>query len=182
MSLCSLRTWLKGQDGRKKGKNAGNAQVGEKIYSDSNDDSDDDDDSYDDLASPKDAAHTDGSNLGERAEGKHEHGQGTQSADIVIAGEQINHEGELSEKKKKKIAQAAAKKKRDELVAKMTKGTQDGLGAAADMIERFTKSVPTVREISALPLIQIAPCLPRHATPTNSLDSRWLAHSSSLPH
>lgn len=47
----------------------------------------------------------------------------------------------MTEKQKKKKAQKIAKKKRDELVSKMTKGTQDGLGAAADMIERLTKYV-----------------------------------------
>lgn len=66
-------------------------------------------------------------------------GQGEESADLVIGGEKITHDDKMTEKQKKKAAQALAKKKRDELVAKMTKGTQDGLGAAADMIERLTK-------------------------------------------
>jgi len=47
----------------------------------------------------------------------------------------------MSEKEKKKIASKAAKQKRDELVAKMTKGVEGGLGDVADMIERLTKYV-----------------------------------------
>lgn len=115
-----------GQDGSKKGRNAGNAQVGEKVLDTSDSESDDADDS--DVLAP--AGNADGSKP---------HGQGEESADIVIGGEKIKHDSKKTEKQKKKAAQAAAKKKRDELVSKMTKGTQDGLGAAADMIERLTK-------------------------------------------
>lgn len=50
-------------------------------------------------------------------------------------------DGKASEKNKKKLAQHEAKRKRDEMVSKMTKATEDGLGALADTIERFTKYV-----------------------------------------
>ncbi|KAI9639865.1 uncharacterized protein MKK02DRAFT_18941 [Dioszegia hungarica] len=115
-------------DGSKKGRNAGNAQVGEKVLDTSDSESDDADDS--DVLAP--AGNADGSKP---------HGQGEESADIVIGGEKIKHDSKKTEKQKKKAAQAAAKKKRDELVSKMTKGTQDGLGAAADMIERLTNAL-----------------------------------------
>lgn len=65
-----------------------------------------------------------------------------ESADIaVIGGDKITSDKELSEKEKKKLASKAAKQKRDELVAKMTKGVESGLGDFADMIERMTKWV-----------------------------------------
>jgi hypothetical protein len=65
--------------------------------------------------------------------------QGTDSADVVIGGEKIEIDKDLDEKERKKLAAREAKRKRDEMVAKMTRGTQDGLGALADTIERFTK-------------------------------------------
>ena len=59
---------------------------------------------------------------------------------MVVGGEQIIPKQELSEKEKKKLAQREAKRKRDELVSKMTKATEDALGGIADTMERFTKS------------------------------------------
>jgi hypothetical protein len=64
-----------------------------------------------------------------------------ESAAVVIGGEQIIPDKPLNEKEKKKLAQREAKRKRDELVSKMTKITEDTLGGLADTIERFTKSV-----------------------------------------
>jgi hypothetical protein len=65
--------------------------------------------------------------------------QGLESADVVIGGKKITADTELNEKEKKKLAQTEAKRKRDELVSKMTKATEDGLGAFADMMEVMTK-------------------------------------------
>lgn len=70
------------------------------------------------------------------------HSQGQGSADAVVAGEQIHVDPELSEKKRKKLAAKEAKKKRDDLVGKMTKAAEDGLGGFADMTEMMTKWVP----------------------------------------
>lgn len=61
---------------------------------------------------------------------------------MVVGGEKIIPNKPLDEKEKKKVAQKEAKRKRDEMVSKMTKGTEDGLGALADTIERFTKYAP----------------------------------------
>jgi hypothetical protein len=57
----------------------------------------------------------------------------------VVGGEKIVPDKPLDEKEKKKLAQREAKRKRDEVVSKMTKATEDGLGAFADLIERMTK-------------------------------------------
>ncbi len=66
--------------------------------------------------------------------------QGLESADVaVIAGDKISSDKDMTEKEKKKLASRAAKQKRDEMVAKMTKGLESGLGDLADMIERLTK-------------------------------------------
>ncbi|ORY32602.1 hypothetical protein BCR39DRAFT_564238 [Naematelia encephala] len=107
-------------DGRKKGKEAGNANVGEKSR-DSDTSSDDDDD------------------IDKRPQG--EHAQGLESADVVVGGEKISSNKPISDKEKKKLAQKEAKRKRDELVAKMTKATETGLGAFADTMERFTNAL-----------------------------------------
>ena len=117
------------QDGSKKGKNAGNSAVGEKQHhSDLESDSDDDED---------DAIQKKGDVGADKP-------QGTESADLVVAGEKIDvadHKDgkEISEKEKKKLLAKEAKKKRDELVGKMTKSTEVGLGSFADLIERMTK-------------------------------------------
>lgn len=117
----------------KKGKNAGNSQVGEKILEESDSDSDSDDsDKPEKLPT---TSHTIPGATTTAADKP----QGLESADVVIGGEKIDHDENLSERQKKKRAAKLAKKKRDELVSKMTKTTQDGLGAAADMIERLTK-------------------------------------------
>ncbi len=50
----------------------------------------------------------------------------------------------MDEKAKKKLAQREAKRKRDEMVSKMTKATEDGLGAFADLMERMNKCVPNL--------------------------------------
>ena len=70
--------------------------------------------------------------------------QGLQSADVVIGGEKIKLEDDIPEKKKKKIAQQEAKRKRDEMVGKMIKATEQGLGAFADFMERMQKYVNPV--------------------------------------
>lgn len=67
--------------------------------------------------------------------------QGLQSADVIIGGEKIKMDEEMSEKKKKKIARQEAKRKRDEMVSTMIKGTEQGLGAFADFMERMQKCV-----------------------------------------
>lgn len=58
---------------------------------------------------------------------------------MVVGGEKVNADKPLSEKERKKLAAEAAKKKRDELVGKMTKATEDGLGSFADFMERMQK-------------------------------------------
>lgn len=58
-----------------------------------------------------------------------------------MGGEKIVPNKPLGEKAEKKLAQREAKRKRDEMVSKMTKATEDGLGALADLIERMTKFV-----------------------------------------
>jgi hypothetical protein len=58
---------------------------------------------------------------------------------VVVAGEEIHVDPELSEKKRKKLAAKEAKKKRDQMVGNMIKATESGLGAFADMTEMFTK-------------------------------------------
>lgn len=107
------------QDGRKKGKEAGNSTVGEKKREASSSSS-----SSDDEVSSR--PQLDGA-------------QGMESGTVVVGGEKINSKKPLKEKDKKKLMQQEAKRKRDELVSKMTKATEDGLGAFADMFERFTK-------------------------------------------
>lgn len=114
----------------KKGKNAGNSQVGEKVLETSDSDSDSDDSDKPERVSTTVSAG--GPTTADKP-------QGLEHADVVIGGEKIDHDENLSERQRKKRAAKLAKKKRDELVSKMTKTTQDGLGAAADMIERLTK-------------------------------------------
>ncbi|KAK4684455.1 hypothetical protein P7C73_g5722, partial [Tremellales sp. Uapishka_1] len=99
-------------DGQKKGKKAGNANVGEKIVESSSE-----------------------------SEDESEKPQGMDSADVVVNGEKININEPVSDKKKKKLAQKEAKKKRDEMVGKMIKATEGGLGDLADMMERFTNAL-----------------------------------------
>lgn len=106
---------------------AGNAAVGEKSRSD-DDDSDDDDVDFNSSGVKRTKVHGDAAGA-----------QGVDSADVVIGGEKIEIDENLDEKKRKKLAAKEAKRKRDEMVGKMTKGTEDGLGALADTIERFTK-------------------------------------------
>lgn len=65
--------------------------------------------------------------------------QGLESADVVVGGEKIHSEKELTDKQKKKLAQKAAKQARDDMVSKMTKATEVGLGEFADLTERMTK-------------------------------------------
>ncbi|KAL0250702.1 hypothetical protein I308_102885 [Cryptococcus tetragattii IND107] len=110
-------------DGKKKGKEAGNANVGEKAEEPESSSSEDE-------GSVKTAA------VGE--EGKL---QGLESADIVIGGEKITPDQPLTDKEKKQLAQREAKRKRDEMVSKMTKLTEDSLGTFADAIERFTNAL-----------------------------------------
>lgn len=113
------------QDGKKHPKNAGNANVGEK------DEEDEDDKSADEDGGDKTVTKVRPEDMG--------HSQGQGSADAVVAGEQIHIDENVSEKERKKLAAKEAKKKRDELVSKMIKGAEDGLGAFADMTEMFTK-------------------------------------------
>ncbi|KIR55879.1 hypothetical protein I315_01761 [Cryptococcus gattii Ru294] len=110
-------------DGKKKGKEAGNANVGEK-------EEEPESSSSEDEVSVKTAP------VGE--EGKP---QGLESADIVIGGEKITPDKPLTDKEKKQLAQREAKRKRDEMVSKMTKLTEDSLGSFADAIERFTNAL-----------------------------------------
>ncbi|WVO22305.1 uncharacterized protein IAS62_003635 [Cryptococcus decagattii] len=110
-------------DGKKKGKEAGNTNVGEK-------EEERESSSSEDEGSVKTAP------VGE--EGKP---QGLESADIVIGGEKITPDKPLTDKEKKQLAQREAKRKRDEMVSKMTKLTEDSLGSFADAIERFTNAL-----------------------------------------
>lgn len=126
-------------DGRKKGKEAGNSEVGEKQQgSDLEYDDPNDDEAIDQLAAHREAegVHVEGTQDGEGADG-----QGMQSAAVVVGGEKIVPHTDLSEKERKKIAAREAKRKRDELVSKMVKQTELGFGAFADYVEMFTKSV-----------------------------------------
>ena len=62
--------------------------------------------------------------------------QGTQSADIVVGGEAVQvKDGEDVDK----VEANEVKRKRDELVAKMAKGTEVGLGTVADYVEILQK-------------------------------------------
>lgn len=65
--------------------------------------------------------------------------QGLESAEIVLGGGKVQSDKPLTEKEKKKLQQKEAKKKRDEMVSKMTKATEVGLGEFADLTERLTK-------------------------------------------
>lgn len=125
------------QDGKKHPKNAGNSAVGEKRHTDPEDQtssSDDDDDPVTKIR-PEDAGHS----------------QGQGAADAVVAGEQIHIDEDVSDKKRKKLAAREAKKKRDQLVSKMIKGAETGLGGFADTTEMFTKYVS---------LLQLGPICP----------------------
>ena len=98
--------------------------MGEKTRESDPSDSSDEDDDNDKIVQPT-----------------QEGAQGVEGADVVVGGEKISIDKSLSDKEKKKLAQREAKRKRDELVSKMTKATEDGLGSIADMIEMFTKQV-----------------------------------------
>ncbi|OCF31032.1 hypothetical protein I316_07303 [Kwoniella heveanensis BCC8398] len=115
-------------DGRKKGKEAGNSNVGEKKAGSSSSSSDVDDD-----VPPGQPAVNRTAKQGQA--------QGLDSGAVVVGGETITPEKPLNDKEKKKLAQREAKRKRDEMVSKMTKATEDGLGAFADTIERFTNAL-----------------------------------------
>ncbi|WVQ82424.1 hypothetical protein IAT38_004552 [Cryptococcus sp. DSM 104549] len=110
--------------GRKGSKESGNANVGEKTAESSSSDEDPEEDEM----NPEREKQKDGA-------------QGLDSGDVVIGGETITPDKPLSDKEKKKLAQREAKRKRDEMVSKMIKGTEDGLGAFADMMERFTNAL-----------------------------------------
>ncbi|CAD6577000.1 MAG: hypothetical protein TREMPRED_001836 [Tremellales sp. Tagirdzhanova-0007] len=105
-------------DGRKKGKEAGNSTVGEKQAGSSSDEDE-----------------------AEKAKQTTPGEQGLESADVVIGGKQITPNKPLDEKAKNKLAQREAKRKRDEMVSKMTKATEDTLGALADLIERMNNAL-----------------------------------------
>ena len=120
MTICSISEPAERQDGRKRGKEAGNANVGEKTIDSSSSSSDDED-------APVKIRPT------------HDGDQGLESAELVVGDEKIQADKNLSHKEKKKIQQKAAKRKRDEMVSKMTKITEMGLGAFADFMERMTK-------------------------------------------
>ncbi|ODN79884.1 hypothetical protein L202_03778 [Cryptococcus amylolentus CBS 6039] len=111
-------------DGRKKGKEAGNSEVGEKREDSSDSDSEDE-------FNPERT----------KVDGTSDTAQGLDSAAVVVGGEKIVPEKPLTDKEKKKLASREAKRKRDETVSKMTKATEDGLGAFADLIERFTNAL-----------------------------------------
>lgn len=108
-------------DGKKKGKEAGNSNVGEKEEEPESSSSEDE--------AAVETAPVDGKP------------QGLESADIVIGGEKITPAEPLNDKEKKKLAQREAKRKRDEMVSKMTKLSEDGLGTVADSIERFANAL-----------------------------------------
>jgi len=120
VSTARFRCKAKSQDGKKKGKEAGNDIVGEKRRDSSSSSSDDED------ATVKTRPTEDGA-------------QGLESADIVVGDEKIHADKDMSPKEKKKFMQKEAKRKRDEMVSKMTKMTETGLGAFADFMERMTK-------------------------------------------
>ena len=96
---------------------------------------------------------------------------------MVVAGQEIHVDPELSEKKKKKLAAKEAKKKRDEMVGGMIKATESGLGAFADMTEMFTKYLLPLIPRSALIIV---PSRHLHVTPMDMLDSRLQVLSLSL--
>jgi uncharacterized membrane protein (DUF106 family) len=97
---------------------------------------------------------------------------------VVVAGQEIHVDPELSEKKRKKLAAKEAKKKRDEMVGGMIKATESGLGAFADMTEMFTKYFPPVITRFVLIIVHF-PHL--HATPMDMLDSKLPVLLLSLP-
>ncbi|WVW83609.1 hypothetical protein I302_105630 [Kwoniella bestiolae CBS 10118] len=119
-------------DGRKKGKEAGNSSVGEKKRK--SDTSSDTDSEPDDDVPP-----------GQPGVTREKHGkdqsQGLDSGAVVVGGETVTPDKPLSDKEKKKLAQREAKRKRDEMVSKMTKATEEGLGAFADTMERMTNAL-----------------------------------------
>lgn len=108
--------------------------MGEKTLEESSDDESDEFADKDGLTN--DSAKSGASNINHLNDHKD---QGLQSADVVIGGEKIKLDEQISDKKKKKIAQQEAKRKRDEMVSKMIKGTEQGLGAFADFMERMQK-------------------------------------------
>nr|ODN82538.1 hypothetical protein L203_05347 [Cryptococcus depauperatus CBS 7841] len=101
-------------DGSKEGKAAGNANVGEKNEESSLSSSD-----FNEEDKP----------------------QGEDSAEVIVGGEKIVPSKPMSEKERKQLAQTEAKRKRDQMVSKMTKATEDGLGAFADMAERMINAL-----------------------------------------
>ena len=107
--------------------------MGEKTLEESDDESDDFADKDGVMG---DTARSGASNINHLNDHKD---QGLQSADVVIGGEKIKMDEDIPEKKKKKLAQQEAKRKRDEMVSKMIKGTEQGLGAFADFMERMQK-------------------------------------------
>lgn len=58
------------------------------------------------------------------------------SADAVVGGQKVEA---FDEDDKDKAAAIEVKRKRDEMVAKMCKGTETGLGGAADFVEILQK-------------------------------------------
>jgi hypothetical protein len=96
---------------------------------------------------------------------------------VVVAGEEIHVDPELSEKKRKKLAAKEAKKKRDQMVGNMIKATESGLGAFADMTEMFTKYLLPIGQRFGL-MIVLSPH--HHVTPMATLDSRLQVLSLSL--
>ena len=108
--------------GGRRGGDVGNSKVGEKNLEGS------DSDTENDL--PEDDVKKVDVDDGE---------QGTQDAAVVVGGEAIVPENELTDKEKKKLQQREAKRRRDEKVSKLTKTVQDVLGDSADLGERMTK-------------------------------------------
>ncbi|WWC89593.1 uncharacterized protein L201_004518 [Kwoniella dendrophila CBS 6074] len=126
-------------DGRKKGKEAGNSTVGEKKRKSDTSSNTSDSDSDDDYEPDNDVP------PGQPGVTRKKHGKnqsaGLESGTVVIGGETVTPDKPLNEKEKKKLAQREAKRKRDEMVSKMTKATEEGLGAFADTMERMTNAL-----------------------------------------
>lgn len=162
-------------DGRKKGKHAGNSEVGEKQHSDEYDSDNDETIDQDEAHRAKAGVHKEDAQNGEGTDA-----QGMQSAAVVVGGEKIIPHHELSEKERKRIAAREAKRKRDELVSKMIKQTELGLGAFADFTEMMTKSV-TAGVASDSWLTDTAPCRLRSPTQTALHASRSPARFSFRP-
>ena len=106
----------------KKGKMAGNANVGEKQLEESETEEESDENLLEKHKIDP------GSKVMIKVEDEPE-----LKADVVIGGEVIKADEELSEKKKKKLAQQEAKRKRDEMVSHMTKGTEASQGPSEEL-------------------------------------------------